>query len=426
MTPIDKNTDETRRTHSLSRRSALKMMLSAAGALAVLGSPLRAFADDVADATAAANDAANQLAETQSQLDAAQSEYDSISAQLTQIQNDYEDLAKQQANTLSQIEDVQKQIDATQEDIDEKQADLDQKRQVLGARMASSYKAGNDNLISIVLNSDSFEDLFQNVYYLDKITAADNAMIQEVKAAKDELDAQKAALEDQKSQLDALNQQQTEQMNQMAQKQQEVADLLANADSAVQQLLAQKDADLVAYNNAEQARQQAEAAAEAERQRQAAAAAAAAAASSGSYSGSYAASGAGAISTGGGNGSLSSVLSACSSTPSPGYGYCAAWVTNVFQNAGVGYFGGNACDMYASWCGSSSRGDLQPGMIIAVSSHNLDAAGRIYGHIGIYVGNGTVMDNIGYIRSTSVDSWISTFSGVVPARWGWLGGVVLA
>jgi hypothetical protein len=36
------------------------------------------------------------------------------------------------------------------------------------------------------------------------------------------------------------------------------------------------------------------------------------------------------------------------------------------------------------------------------------------------------MDNIGYIRSTSVDSWISTFSGVVPARWGWLGGVVLA
>ena len=396
MTPIDQNTDETRRTPSLSRRSALKMMLSAAGALAVLGSPLRAFADDVADATAAANDAANQLAETQSQLDAAQSEYDSISAQLTQIQ------------------------------IDEKQADLDQKRQVLGARMASSYKAGNDNLISIVLNSDSFEDLFQNVYYLDKITAADNAMIQEVKAAKDELDAQKAALEDQKSQLDALNQQQTEQMNQMAQKQQEVADLLANADSAVQQLLAQKDADLVAYNNAEQARQQAEAAAEAERQRQAAAAAAAAAASSGSYSGSYAASGAGAISTGGGNGSLSSVLSACSSTPSPGYGYCAAWVTNVFQNAGVGYFGGNACDMYASWCGSSNRGDLQPGMIIAVSSHNLDAAGRIYGHIGIYVGNGTVMDNIGYIRSTSVDSWISTFSGVVPARWGWLGGVVLA
>ena len=392
MTPIDQNTDETRRTPSLSRRSALKMMLSAAGALAVLGSPLRAFADDVADATVAANDAANQLAETQSQLDAAQSEYDSISAQLTQIQNDYEYLAKQQADTLSQIEDVQKQIDATQEDIDEKQADLDQKRQVLGARMASSYKAGNDNLISIVLNSDSFEDLFQNVYYLDKITAADNAMIQEVKAAKDELDAQKAALEDQKSQLDALNQQQTEQMNQMAQKQQEVADLLANADSAVQQLLAQKDADLVAYNNAEQARQQAEAAAEAERQRQAAAAAAAAAAaSSGSSSGSYAASGAGAISTGGGNGSLSSVLSACSSTPSPGYGYCAAWVTNVFQNAGVGYFGGNACDMYASWCGSSSRGDLQPGMIIAVSSHNLDAAGRIYGHVGIYVGNGMML-----------------------------------
>lgn len=39
---------------------------------------------------------------------------------------------------------------------------------------------------------------------------------------------------------------------------------------------------------------------------------------------------------------------------SPGQGWCAAWVTNVFQNAGIGYFGGNACDMCRAYCTSTN------------------------------------------------------------------------
>ena len=134
----------------------------------------------------------------------------------------------------------------------------------------------------------------------------------------------------------------------------------------------------------------------------------------------------GTINDGSLSGSQQAVVSAAYATPSPGYGYCAAWVTNVFQNAGIGYFGGNACDMYSSWCTSSNLDDLKPGMIIAVSTHNLDAAGRIYGHVGIYIGNGQVMDNIGPIRTVDVNQWIQTFSGVVPAKWGWIGNIPLS
>jgi cell wall-associated NlpC family hydrolase len=96
------------------------------------------------------------------------------------------------------------------------------------------------------------------------------------------------------------------------------------------------------------------------------------------------------------------------------------------EAAGVGYVGGNACDMYANYCTSSNRSDLQVGMIIAVSTHSLTSAGRLYGHVGIYVGGGTVMDNVGYIRSISVDTWISTYDTTVTPRWGWAGGVVLS
>ena len=92
-------------------------------------------------------------------------------------------------------------------------------------------------------------------------------------------------------------------------------------------------------------------------------------------------------------------------------------MADVFINAGLGNVSGNACDMYASYCTSSNRANLKPGMIIAVSSHPYTTAGRIYGHVGIYVGNGTVMDNIGYIRSCSA---------TITPRWGWAKGIVLS
>ena len=40
------------------------------------------------------------------------------------------------------------------------------------------------------------------------------------------------------------------------------------------------------------------------------------------------------------------IVDACYITPSPGKGWCAMWVSQVYQNAGFGYIGGNACDLY--------------------------------------------------------------------------------
>lgn len=95
------------------------------------------------------------------------------------------------------------------------------------------------------------------------------------------------------------------------------------------------------------------------------------------------------------------------------------WVSQVYQAAGCGYPGGNANDMYWNYCTSSDRSALQPGMIIAVPSHPHSTAGSIYGHVGIYIGNGTVMHNIGSIATWSLDSWISYYGASYTPRWGW-------
>ena len=103
-------------------------------------------------------------------------------------------------------------------------------------------------------------------------------------------------------------------------------------------------------------------------------------------------------------------------------GWCAEWVSLVFKDAGQGYPGGNACDMYDKWCTSTDRSQLKPGMIIAIHPSPTSD----YGHVGIYIGNNTVRHNAGgTVKNSTVDEWISTYTPDNPTnvvKWGWVEG----
>lgn len=392
---------------ALTRRNAVRALLGAAGAAVLLGSPIRAFAE-----ATASDETLNALSDAQAQYEAAQAKLDSIASQ-------YQTLAEQQDKTMSQIEDVQSQIDATQAKIDKKQKQLDKRQGELGERVSSSYKNGGISTLMLLLNSSSFEELVSNSHYVDKINDSDKAVIEDVRRIKEELSSKKTELESQKSDLEALKETQTQQLNDMQAKQQEASNMVSSLSDEVQQLIAQRDSEILA-------------AAQEEAQQQAAAAAAAAAAASSSSSSSSSSTKRSSGTTGttptgdSATGSAAKVVAACKSVPSPGSGLCAMWVSQVFNAAGLGYIGGNACDMYNSYCTSSDRSAIKPGMIVAVSSWPGTSAGKIYGHVGIYIGNGTVMDNIGSIRTTTLDSWVSSYCGYVTPRWGWLGGISLS
>ena len=132
------------------------------------------------------------------------------------------------------------------------------------------------------------------------------------------------------------------------------------------------------------------------------------------------------LSTGGGgqeyaasNATQKAIVDACSRTPSPGVGWCAMWVSMVYENAGLGYIGGNACDMYANYCHSTDRSELKVGMLVAVrSSSSGTSAGATYGHVGIYIGDGKIMHNIGGIETWDLDDWINQYCKWSPVGWG--------
>lgn len=112
------------------------------------------------------------------------------------------------------------------------------------------------------------------------------------------------------------------------------------------------------------------------------------------------------------------IVSACLSTPSPGSGYCAMWVSQVYSNAGLGYPGGNGNSMLAGHATSTDWSHIKVGQIVSAQG-SPTSAGKIYGHVAIYIGGGQIMDNIGYIRTESLSEWVNYYSAYGWVVYGW-------
>ena len=114
------------------------------------------------------------------------------------------------------------------------------------------------------------------------------------------------------------------------------------------------------------------------------------------------------------------IVEAAKTTPSPGAGLCAMWVSQVYQNAGLGYPGGNGNSMLDGRASSEDFSSIEPGEVIS-AQYGDGSDGKLYGHVCIYIGNGQVMDNIGSIRTTDMSSWVEHYKN--QGGWvkhGWL------
>lgn len=121
------------------------------------------------------------------------------------------------------------------------------------------------------------------------------------------------------------------------------------------------------------------------------------------------------------------VADSARTTPWPGEGLCATYVTDVFRRAGESEPYGDARDMArAPWCSSSDRSELKVGMVIAVESSPY-GSGVVFGHVGVYVGDNAVMHSeSGGVMTTDLDEWMERYTRLSPARWGWANGVDLS
>lgn len=115
------------------------------------------------------------------------------------------------------------------------------------------------------------------------------------------------------------------------------------------------------------------------------------------------------------------IVKAAKSTGSPGRGLCQKWVRLVYNKAGLGNRSlSTAYQAFKANCVSKRKDNIPIGAAVYGTG-----SGSSAGHVGIYIGNGQVMDNVGAIKTQSLESWIAwqerRKTCIPGVKSGWLG-----
>lgn len=105
-------------------------------------------------------------------------------------------------------------------------------------------------------------------------------------------------------------------------------------------------------------------------------------------------------------------------------GWCAAWVCDVFDHAGITAARMSYASDYMCYCHDAlDASSVKVGMIVVTPSTSSSPG---IGHIGIYVGGGLIrsMELTGVV-SRPIDNWLGTYT-VAPSYMGWMNGTDLS
>lgn len=175
-------------------------------------------------------------------------------AKLTETQKQVESSAAAYDEATANVQKLQQQINDNQTKIDEIEAKLPDMREKAGKAMRASYKnqQGTNVLMSLVLQSDSLEDLLTRVTYLNQIQSSNTEALSELNDAEQQLEQQKTELAQAKAQADTEQQKADEALKQ-AQQLREAAQAQADKEAADELAALQQAAAQQAAGNGTQA-----------------------------------------------------------------------------------------------------------------------------------------------------------------------------
>lgn len=325
-------------------------------------------------------------AELQTKLDAAKQQLEDL--------NDQAEQASEAVNeTEAKLDDTKGKIEDTKGKIDAEQAELDKVQSTLSALVVNDYKGGSVNILDIVVNSSSVQDLVSNIFYANRVSENQRSSIQNAKAIQTELQDQKSQLDQQESEQSQLLESQKSQQADLEQKTKDAQAYVDSLSEEVQQALA-----------AEQA------AAQKQAEEEAAAAAQAAANNGGAYVDDSASNDSTSTTDNGGASTNTSAPSSNGSAPTPsnnGSGWRNTVVSAAYSMVGGSY-------VYGAYSPGSRTFDCS-GLVAycyAQAGYNLphySEAQRSYctkpisqaqpgdivwkpGHVGIYIGDGKTIE----------------------------------
>lgn len=183
------------------------------------------------------------LSSPKEELEAARQQLEAYGEQLAQTQTTL-------VMETNELNDLESQIVDCQEEADKTQDELDDARHILGEHMHDNYVSGKTSLVSVLVQSESIEDLIARIYYLDRVAERNAREIGSVRDLQLSLEEQLAELEWQRAEKE-------ERLEQTAQEAEEYEQRIAQAKAYYDALDAEVRKQLEAEAQARKAEAQA-------------------------------------------------------------------------------------------------------------------------------------------------------------------------
>jgi peptidoglycan DL-endopeptidase CwlO len=197
----------------------LSLMLAAAMLLAGGGS---SYADRVQD--------------KKNELERIKNEVQRIDAQLETVTEQYN-------LTRYRIEQTRANIAARESELAALGAELENRKDILGLRLRELYKSGSADILEVITECKTVDDLYVNLDRAQRIGGNDVSIITSVLASRGQVESAKAELEAQKAELDAAAAQLNAQKNQIESDLQRRQSLMSGVEAEVNALIAQEAAN---------------------------------------------------------------------------------------------------------------------------------------------------------------------------------------
>jgi cell wall-associated NlpC family hydrolase/uncharacterized protein YoxC len=173
--------------------------------------------------------------------------------QLEDIKNQVEKLDSQLESITEQYNMTNVRVQQTRDDIARKEAQissltaaLEQRKGILGERLRELYKNGNTDVLEVLTESKTVDDLYVNVDRVQRIGGEDVSIIASVIGAREQVDQARSELEDRKAELDATVNELAGQKSQIEADLQKRKDLVAGVENEINNLIAQEQAQQAA------------------------------------------------------------------------------------------------------------------------------------------------------------------------------------
>jgi len=184
---------------------------------------------------------ADPVQDKRSQLEQIKNEVQKIDARLEAVTEQYNTTNLRVQQTKAGIAGVERKLAGLN-------ATLQARRDILGQRIRELYKAGNADILEVLTESSTVDDLYVNVDRARRISGNDVEVIISVISAREEAEAARSELEAKKAELDRAMAELAAQKSQIESELQRRNNLVAGVEAEINRLMAEEEANRPAAN----------------------------------------------------------------------------------------------------------------------------------------------------------------------------------